>query len=196
MSSQYDVLRDHIADFLIFLSCAPSFWFSLNTSYDHGCHLDNQFQMSAQEYESLLAPANLAAYTKSGFIMKPYEWGIFLGGHHFRLSECNIELDKKKFNIDAMINGTTASWDNRRPFYTVWIGVMSLQSPSKIELQKDTRNGLLITTPPRLNGLGIKTQSFWRIADPFIWNFILENSMDEEDKASLPHHHHHQWQQR
>ena len=74
--------------------------------------------------------------------------GIFLGGHHFRLSECNIELDKKKFDNDAMINGTTASWDNRRPFYAVRIGVMSLQSPSKIELQKDTRNGLLITTPP------------------------------------------------
>jgi hypothetical protein len=58
-------------------------------------------------------------------------------------------LDKKKFNIDAMINGTTASRDNRRPFYAVRIGVMSMQSPSKIELQKD-RNGLLITTPSRL----------------------------------------------
>ena len=80
--------------------------------------------------------------------MKPNEWGIFLGEHHFRLSECNIELDKKKLDIDTMINGTTASRDNRRPFYAVRIGVMSLQSPSKIELQKDTRNGLLITTPP------------------------------------------------
>ena len=58
--------------------------------------------MSAQEYESLLAAAKLAAYTKSGFIMKPNEWGIFLSGHHFRLSECNIELDKKKFDNDAM----------------------------------------------------------------------------------------------
>ena len=35
MSSRYDVARDHIADFLIFRSSAPSFWFSLNTSYDH-----------------------------------------------------------------------------------------------------------------------------------------------------------------
>ena len=113
--------------------------------------------------------------------MKPNEWGIILGGHHFRLSECNIELDKKKFDIDAMINGTTASQDNRRPFYAVRIGVMSLHLPSKIELQKDTRNGLLITPPPRLNGLGIKKQSSPRIADPFIWNFILEISMDEED---------------
>ena len=113
--------------------------------------------------------------------MKPNEWGIFLGGHHFWLSECNIELDKKKFDIDAMINGTTASQDNRRSFYAVRIGVMSLHLPSKIELQKDTRNRLLITTPPRLNGLGIKKQSSPRIADPFIWNFILEISMDEED---------------
>jgi hypothetical protein len=30
-----------------------------------------------------------------------------------------IELDKKKFDIDAMINETTASRDNRRPFYAV-----------------------------------------------------------------------------
>jgi hypothetical protein len=81
--------------------------------------------------------------------MKPNERGIFLGGHHSRLSECNIELDKKMFDIDAMINETTASRDNRRPFYAVRIGVMSMQSPSKIELQKD-RNGLLITTPSHL----------------------------------------------
>ena len=35
ISSRYDVARDHIADFLIFRSSAPSFWCSLNTSYDH-----------------------------------------------------------------------------------------------------------------------------------------------------------------
>ncbi len=134
MSSSYDVLLDHIADFLIYLSGAPSFWFSLNTSYDHGCYLTSRFQMSMQEYESLLAAANLAAYTKSGFVMKPKEWEIFLGGHRFRLSECNIEFDKKKFNIDALINGMPASWDKRQEYFVVRIGVMSMQSPSKIEL--------------------------------------------------------------
>jgi hypothetical protein len=35
-----------------------------------------------------------------------------------------------------------------------------------------------------VNGIGIKTQSFGRIADPFIWNFLLEKDIDEEDKAS------------
>jgi hypothetical protein len=62
-----------------------------------------------QEYESLLAAANLAAYTKLGFVMKPKEWGIFLGGHRFWLSECNIEFNKKKFNINALINRMSAS---------------------------------------------------------------------------------------
>jgi hypothetical protein len=40
----YDALLDHLANFLIYLSGAPSFWFLLNTSYDHGCHLASQFQ--------------------------------------------------------------------------------------------------------------------------------------------------------
>ena len=147
MSSQYDVLRDHIAYFLIFLSSAPSFWFF--TQYKlrprpPPCQLIPN--VSARVWESF--SCSQPGCTKSGFIMKPNERGIFLGGHHSRLSECNIELDKKMFDIDAMINETTASRDNRRPFYAVWICVMSLQSPSKIELQKDTRNGLLITTPP------------------------------------------------
>ncbi len=74
MSSQYDVLRDHIADFLIFLSSAPSFWFSLNTSYDHGCHLANQFRLDPDEYEALLIVAGLALYTRFGFAMKPTAW--------------------------------------------------------------------------------------------------------------------------
>jgi hypothetical protein len=37
MSPTYDVLLDYTANFLIFLSGAPSFWFLLDTSYDHGC---------------------------------------------------------------------------------------------------------------------------------------------------------------
>jgi hypothetical protein len=44
MSVTYVVLLDHIANFLIYLSGTRSFWFSLNTSYDHGCHLASRFQ--------------------------------------------------------------------------------------------------------------------------------------------------------
>jgi hypothetical protein len=59
--------------------------------------------------------------------MKPKEWGIFLTGHRFRLSECNIKFDKKKVDIDALINGMPASQDKRQEFVVVWIGVMSMQ---------------------------------------------------------------------
>ncbi len=38
MSLSLKVLLDHIADYLFFLSDAPLFWFTLNTSYDHAFH--------------------------------------------------------------------------------------------------------------------------------------------------------------
>ena len=62
MSQSSDALFDHITYYLRFISNAQSFWLTLNTSYHHGCHLVNRFQMSAREYGSILAAANLAAY--------------------------------------------------------------------------------------------------------------------------------------
>jgi hypothetical protein len=40
MSSRSEALLDHIADFLKIISNTQSFWFTLDTSYNHGCHLD------------------------------------------------------------------------------------------------------------------------------------------------------------
>ena len=45
------------------------------------------------------------------------------------------------------------------------------------------QDGRLITTPPQLNGIGIKTQSFRRIVEPFIWNYLVENDMDSKDES-------------
>ncbi len=43
MSKSYDgTLLDHLAEHMIHLSTASSFWFSLNLSYDHGCNLSQQ----------------------------------------------------------------------------------------------------------------------------------------------------------
>ncbi len=39
MSLSTEVLLDHIADYLLFLSNAPLFWFTLTTSYNHPCPL-------------------------------------------------------------------------------------------------------------------------------------------------------------
>ncbi len=61
---------DHKADFLKFISSTQSYWFSLNTSYDHGCHLANQFCLDLEEYEALLIVAGLASYTRFGFQIK------------------------------------------------------------------------------------------------------------------------------
>jgi hypothetical protein len=55
MSTRYHgTLLDHLADFTIYLSSASSFWFSLNSSYEHGCHLSKQYGMTPKDYEYLL----------------------------------------------------------------------------------------------------------------------------------------------
>ena len=51
-------------------------------------------------------------------------------------------------------------------------------------MQKDC-DGRLIVTPPRLNGLRIKQQSFRKLMEPFVWNYILEKDFDEEDDSSV-----------
>ena len=61
MSKRSEILFDHKADFLKFISKAQSFWFSLDTSYDHGCYLANQFRLDPEEYEALLIVAGLAS---------------------------------------------------------------------------------------------------------------------------------------
>ncbi len=39
MSRSYESVSDDIAEYLRFLSKAESFWFTLNSSYDHGGEL-------------------------------------------------------------------------------------------------------------------------------------------------------------
>jgi hypothetical protein len=97
---------DHIADFLKFISSAQSFWFSLDTSYDHGCHLASCFRLDPDEYEALLIVAGLASYTRFGFQIKASAWRKFLGGRRFVIDNCAIEFKQKKIDLDAYINGT------------------------------------------------------------------------------------------
>ena len=80
MFSSSEALLDHMADFLKFISIAKSFWFSLDTSYGHDCHLTNLFHLELNDYKVLLVVAGLAHYTRFGFAMKPTAWSKFLGG--------------------------------------------------------------------------------------------------------------------
>jgi hypothetical protein len=116
------ILLDHIAEFLLFFSDAPSFWFTLNTSYHHGLHLSRWFGLSPHDYECLLAAPNLAHYTKSGFTIKPKEWKMFLDGHYFTVEEgiddCKVELDKNKLCIERM-NDRMQPGTKRSAFYVL-----------------------------------------------------------------------------
>jgi hypothetical protein len=104
---------NHIADYLKFISGTQSFWFTLNTSYNHDCHLTSRFQWEPIEYEALLVVASLASYTQLGFAIKVTAWRKFLGGHRFAAHNCAIELEQKKIDIDAYIDGTKP-WRCRR----------------------------------------------------------------------------------
>jgi hypothetical protein len=139
---------DH--NFLKFISSAQSFWFSLNTSYDHCCHLACHFRLDPNEYEVLLINAGLALYTRFGFQIKADAWRKFFGGRRFVADDCPIKFD---------INGTPPYWLKRKKFYIVRIGNKTERSPNKIEEQIG-QDGRLITTPPRLNGIGIKPNHF------------------------------------
>jgi len=147
MSSSSEAILDHIANFLKFISSAQSFWFSLNTSCDHGCHLASRYRLDPGEYEALLIITGLVSYTRFGFQIKADAWIKFLGGHWFVIDNCPIEFEQKKIDLDAYINGTPPSQLKRKGFYVVRIGNKSEQLPNKIEEQVG-QDGRLITTPP------------------------------------------------
>ena len=117
MSARSEALLDHTADFLKIISSAQSFWFSLDTSYDNGCHLASHFRLDPDEYEALLIIAGLASYTRFGFQLMAGAWRKFLGGRRFVIDYCAIEFEQKKIDLDAYINGTPPSQLKRKGFY-------------------------------------------------------------------------------
>jgi hypothetical protein len=60
MSLSSESILDHIADYLKFISGTQSFWYMLNTSYNHDCHLASWFHWEQNSYEVLLVVAGLA----------------------------------------------------------------------------------------------------------------------------------------
>ena len=126
MSTIYDgTLLDHLAEHISFLSTASSFWFSVNSSYDHGCHLSKRMGVSPQDYERLLVAADLAHFHKRwGFSIKMTKLRLFLEGHRFTTINCDgtFEVDLKKVDLNAFIQGESAK--HREPFIFIRIGVL------------------------------------------------------------------------
>ncbi len=106
MSTSYDgSLLDHLAEYMIYLSTVSSFWFSLDSSYNHEFHLSKRFGMSPQDYEHLLVAAHLAHFhTKWGFSIKKLKWKLFFEGHLFATTNCTgtFEVDVKKLDFASM----------------------------------------------------------------------------------------------
>ena len=66
MSLSYDTtILDHLAEYFLYLSAAPSFWFVINSSYDHEFHLSRRFGMSPDDYECIMVAAKLAEFHKT-----------------------------------------------------------------------------------------------------------------------------------
>jgi hypothetical protein len=59
MSLSYDTtILDHLAEYLLYLSAAPSFWFSIsNSSYDQEFHLSRRLGIEAMQQEWIVAVA-------------------------------------------------------------------------------------------------------------------------------------------
>ncbi len=96
MSRSYESILDHIAHYLRFLSNTQSYWFTLNTSYDHGCHLANQFRLGPNDYKVLFIIAGLESYKQL---------------HQRDERQCNNQ-PKKRYERGAMLvllarNGST-----------------------------------------------------------------------------------------
>ena len=179
-TSYHAAILDHLAECMLYLSTASSFWFSLNSA--HGCSvsLSDRLGMSQHDYERLLVTADLAQYHNTwGFQIRTTEWNKFIGGHRFNTRTNLFEVATKKIDLDGFINGTPKDDKNKKNHHFIWIGVINQYSPRKVEMQQNMY-GVMIVTPPRLNRLRLKQQQFRQSTEQLIWNTIIEKEKDDE----------------
>jgi hypothetical protein len=129
MSTSYDGrILDHLAGYMLYLSTAPSFWFSLNSSHERGF-----------DYKCIMIAANMAEFhRKFGFNNKLTLLNAFLNGHQFCASSGMVpfEVAINRMDYNAFINGTKPTKD-RVKSHMIGIGVLDDHSPQKVEMQKD-----------------------------------------------------------
>ncbi len=81
MSACYDgTILDHLAEHMLYLSTASSFWFTLSSSHDHGFHLSQRLGMTPHDYAALLkrggsgSAAAVAAEAAAGATARQRWW--------------------------------------------------------------------------------------------------------------------------
>lgn len=142
MSSSSDLILEHIANYLIFVPGAPSFWYSLNTSYSYGFYFFHRFDMYLHDYEQLLIVANMANYLSSGFILAIKKWINSIEGHCFILTkdECIMELERKRIDLNMIVNGFSMDLQKRDNFHVLPIEVKNGQSPKQLDAEGSSWN--------------------------------------------------------
>jgi hypothetical protein len=125
MAMSYDgSLLDHIVEYLIYLSSSCSFWFSLNSSYEHDFNLSKQLGMTPKDYEYLLVAADLAHVDKRwDFSIKMMKWRLFLEGHRFTTinCDCTFEVDVKKVDLNVFFEGESPKHTEKVKFIRIGI---------------------------------------------------------------------------
>ena len=156
MPASSTTVLDQITRFVILLSGAPAYWFTINASCDHASQLSIQLRIDEDVYKKLLIAANLARYSKgNAFCIAGDEWKSFLMGHHLFVNSSlssPFQFDKKRVSHN----------NTRGDVYVVWIGWVGEHSPPNINI-----NNQLIqdSHPPRINSLRIHQQSFRRATE-------------------------------
>ncbi len=124
MPTRSELIWNHIDDYpLRFLSNTQSFWFMLNTSYDHGCHLANQFHLDLEDYEVFLIITCLVLYMQLGITTgsTPRLWESSLVAEALAGARCHHE-ERLHNNQPEWMRGmrevqpeATAWWDSEAP---------------------------------------------------------------------------------
>ena len=173
-TSCHAAILDHLAECMLYLSTASSFWFSLNSAHGRSISLSDRLGMSQHDYERLLVSADLADYHNVwGFRIRLKEWKMFIGGHRFTATTNLFEVATKKVDLDGFINGTRKVDKNKKNHHFIRISIINQYSPRKVEMQQNMY-GVMIITPPRLIWLRIKQQQFRQSTEQLVWNTIIE----------------------
>ena len=149
MTGSSTTILDQIARFIILLSDAPSYWFSLNKSCDYAFHISKRIGIDECDYQALLIAGHLAMLkgAREEFFILVDRWTSFINGHHF----IDFPPDRK---IEISIMKMTVEGKRQR-FHVIRIGRVSDHSSPNINNQF-----IHDRPPPRINSLGIHQQSF------------------------------------
>jgi hypothetical protein len=99
MSSSSESILDHIADYLKLISSAQSFWFTLNTSYNHDCHLASQFRLKPINFKVFLSSTALHCIRDWALLSSPRLGESSLAGINLQPTIVLLSWNKNRLTL-------------------------------------------------------------------------------------------------